>query len=147
MAATDTKATTETTVKRRERTPITGTRTMLEVRGKEPGFHYAWINDEYVDLRKENGFEHVRHPVQVGSKRLDVSKGPTTEFVSRNVGKGVIAYLMRIPLEFYREDIEDQQRLVDEKTAAQIGNLSKNGLSGEVKITHGTSISNRDSDN
>lgn len=128
--ATDNKATTEQAAKRRERTPINGTRSLLEVRGKEPGYHYAWINDKDVPLRLDNSFEHVRHPVQVGTKRLDVGKVGTEQFVSVAVGGGVIAYLMRIPQEFYDEDMDNEQLRVDEKTAAQIGNLSKEGLSG-----------------
>ena len=133
--AEDNKATNQTPAKRRERTPITGTRSILEVRGKEPGYHYAWVNDEYVTMRLDNGFEHVRHPVQVGHKRLDVGKTGNDHFVTMNVGGGTIAYLMRIPLEFYQEDMDAQQREVDERTMAQIGNLSKDGLSGNVKIS------------
>lgn len=135
MIAKDTNAAKEVAPKvKRERASITGGRSMLEVRGKEAGFHYAWINGDYVDARRDQGFEHVRHPVQVGSKRIDVSQ-VATDFVSRNVGMGVIAYLMRIPEEFYNEDMAAEQREVDERTAAQIGNLSKDGLSGTVKIT------------
>lgn len=130
MSAPDNKA-----AKRRERTPIGGTRAILEVRGKEAGFHYAWVNEDYVYQRQEEGFEHVRHPVQVGSKRIDVSQGPTSEFICRPVGKGVIAYLMRIPQEFYDEDMAALQRTVDDKTAAQIGNLRKDGLSGNVRVS------------
>jgi hypothetical protein len=131
MAATDKNATNELAAKRRERTPITGTRALLEVRGKESGYHYAWINDKDVPLRQDNGFEHVRHPVQVGARRLDVGKVGTDQFICVNVGQGVIAYLMRIPQEFYDEDMLDAQRVVDEKTTAQIANLTKDGLSGD----------------
>lgn len=135
--ATDNKATTEQAPKKRERSSINGTRALLEVRGKEPGFHYAWINDEYVHDRQDQGFEHVRHPVQVGARRLDVSKMPSDSFVCRNVGNGVIAYLMRIPLDFYKEDMAAMQQEVDERTKAQIGNLSKDGLSGNVTVKSG----------
>lgn len=137
MAATDKSATNEQAAKRRERTPITGSRAIMEVRGKEEGYHYAWINDKDVPLRLDNGFEHVRHPVQVGTKRLDVGKVGTDQFVAINVGGGVIAYLMRIPQEFYDEDMAEAQKIVDEKTAAQIGNLAKDGLSGKVKLEAG----------
>jgi hypothetical protein len=137
MAATDKNATTQAAAKRRERTSITGSRALMEVRGKEPGFHYAWINDKDVPLRLDNGFEHVRHPVQVGSKRLDVGKVGTDEFVCINAGGGVIAYLMRIPQEFYDEDMAREQQIVDEKTAAQIGNLTKGDLPGKVNVKTG----------
>lgn len=140
MTATDKQATNQATLKaKRERAPVTGSRALLEVRGKEPGFHYAWINDDYVDARRDQGFEHVRHPVQVGSRRIDVSS-QATAFVSRNVGKGVIAYLMRIPEDFYNEDMAAEQREVDERTAAQINNLNKDGLTGgTVKISRSMS--------
>lgn len=136
----DKQATSQPTLKvKRERTSINGTRALLEVRGKEAGFHYAWINGDHVDARRENGFEHVRHAVQIGAKRIDVSTMPQDQFVSRNVGMGVIAYLMRIPQEFYDEDMAALQNEVDERTKAQIRGLSSDGVSGGAKVTQSSS--------
>lgn len=134
MAAPDNKATKETTPQRRQRTPVTGGRLLLEVRGKEPGFHYAWIPEEDVYMRQENGFEHVRHPVQVGGKRIDVGQA-SSSFITRNLGRGVVGYLMRIPQEFYDEDMErEQEEKVNAQERARVHDISSDGLSGSIRV-------------
>jgi hypothetical protein len=118
---------------RRERGSLSGGRSLLEVRGKEPGFHYAWINEGMVDAALDLGFEHVRHPVQVGTKRIDVSKMELGSHVVINVGASQKAFLMRQPLEFREEDEALDQQRADEQMAARIGDFNSNGLSGEIK--------------
>lgn len=117
---------------RRERTPINGSRTILEVRGKEPGFHYAWINEDKVYQAIEASYEHVRHAVTVGTKRIDVSQMPTTSYVTRNVGLGQVAYLMRIPEEFHRDDMAAVEQLTKEQIQARVSDLNSDGLSGSI---------------
>jgi hypothetical protein len=119
--------------KRRERLPINGHRTILEVRGKEPGFHYAWILEEEVSLRMDNGFEHVRHPVEVGHKRIDVSN-MAGSYVTRNLGGGKMGYLMRIPQEFYDEDMAAEQEIVNEQERARVRDSSSDGLTGSIRV-------------
>lgn len=133
MAAPETKATNQAPAKRRERTNIGQGRMILEVKGKEAGFHYAWIPEDMVHERTENGFEHVRHPVQVGGRRIDVSQMQGS-FVTRNLGRGLIGYLMRIPQEFYDEDMELEAQRVDEQERARVRDISSDGLSGTIKV-------------
>ncbi len=134
MAATENKAAKDTPTRvRRERTPITGGRLILEVKGKEPGFHYAFVPEEMVHERLENGFEHVRHPVQVGGKRIDVSQMQGS-YVTRNLGRGLIGYLMRIPQEFYEEDMALEQARVDEQERNRVRDISSDGLSGTIRV-------------
>lgn len=135
MSATDNKATNQTAPqKKRTRVPINGHRTILEVKGKEPGFHYAWIGENMVFAAQEAGYEHVRHPVQVGTERIDVSRMPTDSYVTRNVGGMKIAYLMRQPQEFRDEDMAEIHARIDEQERARVRDASSDGLSGQIKV-------------
>lgn len=134
MAATDKKTVTENAPqKKRERRPINGNVSILEVRGKEPGYHYAWVPEDQVYLRQENGFEHVRHAVSVGTKRIDVSDTPTSH-VTVKLGAGTIGYLMRIPQEWYDEDMASDQERVNEQERARIRDSSSDGLQGSIRV-------------
>lgn len=120
--------------KKRERTPLNGSRALLEVRGKEEGYHYAFINEENVYAALLADYEHVRHPVEVGSKRIDVSKLSMDSYVVINVGKGVKAFLMRQPQEFYDADQAADQVKADEQMRARLGDFNKDGLSGSIDV-------------
>lgn len=122
------------TKKKRERRPLNSSRTLLDVRGKEEGFHYAWINEDNVFAALEAGYEHVRHPVEVGSKRIDVSKMSMDSHVVLNVGRGVKSYLMRQPDEFYEEDQAREQIKADEQMLARVRDLNQDGLTGSIDV-------------
>lgn len=135
MSATDNKATKQAAQKKtRGRGFINGQRLILEVKGKEPGYHYAWIGEEDVYAALTGGFDHVRHPVQVGHERIDVSEMPTDSFVTRNVGGMRIAYLMRIPQEDYDAEMNDLQEKVNEMERARVRDNQADGLSGTIKV-------------
>jgi hypothetical protein len=118
--------------KKRERRPLTASRTLLDVRGKEPGFHYCWVNEANVFAYQEAGYEHVRHPVQVGSNRIDVSQLSMDSHVVVNVGGGKKAFLMRQPDEFYEEDQQAESQKADEQLRARVGDFNKDGLTGSI---------------
>lgn len=126
---------------RMERKPIGGVNYKLTVTGQEAGFHYAWINDDQVDERLDNGFEFVTHAVRVGTKHIDVSKMQGAK-IQRNVGGGVIAYLMRIPQEFYDADMRAQQGLVDQSEEQLAHDINSNGLNGSLQIGDKVFVSN-----
>lgn len=135
MGATDKKATSQVAQKqKRARGFINGQRLILEVKGKEPGFHYAWIGEEDVYAAQGDGFEHVRHPVQVGHERIDVSQMPTDSFVTRNVGGMKIAYLMRIPEEDYQFYMNELQEKVNEQERARVRDNLSDGLAGTIRV-------------
>ena len=121
---------------RKTRVPIGTARGRLEVHGKEPGFHYAWINDYNVDEALDQGFEFVDHDVKVGTRRIGVGKREDgSAAVWMPVGAGVTGFLMRIPQEFYDEDMKAYNRRVEESEEGikrQTGN--NNGLQGTVEI-------------
>jgi hypothetical protein len=122
----------EARAKRKERNSITGTRTKLSLTGEEPGFHYAWINEDNVGSATDAGFEFVTHAIKVGNKHIDVSTMQGGK-ISRNVGQMVVAYLMRIPQEWYDEDMAEEQRLKVDASEERIKDeLNSNGLNGTL---------------
>lgn len=101
------------------RTPINGTRNILTVRGKEPGFEYRIVNDDgdRVSQFQERGYELVTDSsVQVGDRRI---ANPTQEgsAIEVSVGGGKKAFLMRIKKEWYDEDQAAKQEYVNETEA------------------------------
>jgi hypothetical protein len=117
---------------RKQRNSITGTRTKLSLTGEEPGFHYAWINDDNTGTALDAGYEFVSHDIKVGNKHIDISSMQGAK-ISRNVGGGVIAYLMRVPQEWYDEDMAAEQReKVDAKEQQIFVENNSNGLTGTL---------------
>lgn len=121
----------------KRRIPVSGYRDILTVEGKEYGYVYRWVND--VDNRiarfQEGGYELVEHEVEVGQRTVD-NPGKYGSVVSKDVGKGRTAYLMRILEEFYAEDQAAKQRNIldaeiDMKRALNSG---RDGTYGKVKI-------------
>lgn len=121
---------------RTTRVPIGTARGRLEIHGKEPGFHYAIINDYNVDEALDQGFEFVTHNVKVGTRRIGVGKredGSAAVWVP--VGAGVTGYLMRIPQEFYDEDMKRYHKEIVDASEEGIRRQSdNNGLQGTVEI-------------
>lgn len=118
------------------RVPIGTARGRLEINGKEPGFHYAIINDYNVDEALDQGFEFVSHGVKVGTRRIGVGKredGSAAVWVP--VGAGVTGYLMRIPQEIYDEDMKKYHKNIVDGTEEGIRRQSvNNGLQGTIEI-------------
>lgn len=117
---------------RKERNSITGTRTKLSLTGEEPGFHYGWINDDFVGTAMDAGYEFVTHAIKVGNRHIDTSTMQGAK-ISRNVGGGTIAYLMRVPQEWYDEDMTlEQKEKVDASEAKIFVEINSNGLNGTL---------------
>lgn len=102
---------------RPKRTPISGRRNVLTLRGAEQDkFHYRIVNDtgDRVKQLQDIGYEIVTDPtVQVGERRV---ANPTQEGapIKVSVGGGVQAYVMRIPKEYFNEDQKQKNDYVDE---------------------------------
>jgi len=93
-------------------------RDVLSLPDKDDGFNYRVVNDTGSRINNliERGYEVVED-AQLGTSHVD-GNNATNGAVSRDVGKGVTAYLMRQKDEFYKEDQSDKQREVDESEAA-----------------------------
>lgn len=97
-------------VSRQTRKPFGSTDQKLAVPAI-PGYHQHWFNDDpgRIFQAKEAGYEHV----------TDERNAP----ISRNVGVAtgggpLLAYLMRIPQEWWEEDMSRQQKIVDQRMDA-----------------------------
>lgn len=121
---------------KRERVPIGEPRGRLNVEGQEPGFHYAFINDYNVDHAQDSGYEFVTHNVKIGMRHVNRPSNADGSYkVSVPVGGGVTAFLMRIPNEFYEEDMRRYQARIEATTESMRKQSGSNGLTGSVKIS------------
>ena len=122
---------------KRTRTPVSGNRDILNVKGTDDGFVYRWVNDtdDRIQMFEKGGYEKVDHEVEIGS--VAVNRATTVgKTVTKNVGKGTEAHLMRIKREWYDEDQANKQTQVDDTEAAmkQQLNSGSDGQYGKVKF-------------
>lgn len=117
------------------RLPITGLRNKLTVEGKEPGFHYAWIRDDFIGRAERAWYEYVTHDVIVGDGQMTAIGGK----ISIPGGNGVTLFLMRVPEEYYQQDMDEQQKDIEAKEADMYRNLNsgKDGQYGKVDVAVG----------
>lgn len=121
---------------RPSRTPISGNRDILTASGIPEDYIGRWVND--VDNRIEKyqsaGYDFVTDDgVTVGDRTVNSGEN-VGSVVTKNVGNGVIAYLMAQPKEYYDEDKAAIHSQIDEREAA-ITNRREDGQYGEIKIT------------
>ena len=130
--------------KRPTRVPISGSRDVLSVQGAEDlekEFHLCWVNDYLVEKYKLGGYEFVYwHELdtdkeQVGDSRVNADSSMESR-VSKSVGNGVTGFLMKIPMEFYKEDRaakEAKAKDLENQLKVQL-NSGQNGTYGQVQI-------------
>lgn len=88
-----------------KRVPV-GTRNVLTVTGKEPGYEYRIVNDagDRIQQFLDAGYELVdAKDVSIGDKRVNAAT-PEGSKAQVSVGKGDKAFLMRIKNEYRTED-------------------------------------------
>ena len=125
--------------KARVRTPLGAKRDILSVQNPEEGYVYRIVNDTpgRINRFKEAGYELVED-AQLGTSHVDGNQA-SQGVVSKDVGKGVTAVVMRQRDEFYKEDQAEKQRKIDElensmRKKKVNPNESTDGTYGEVKI-------------
>jgi len=123
---------------RPNRVPVSGRRDVMTVADKDESYVYRWVNDteNRINLFEQGGYELVHGDIEVGTKSVD-SSSSTSSVVSKNVGGGVTAYLMRIKREWYEEDrIKAAKTLEDgEADMKRTLNSGKDGTYGKVEIS------------
>lgn len=128
-------ANTKTTT-RPQRTSLAN-RSVLSVKGKEPGFEYRIVNDvgDRVEMFKSMGYEVVADDsVQIGERRI---ANPSREGspVQVSVGGGTKAYLMRQKAEWYKEDQATKEaQLKDQEQAMKAD--AQSGMYGKLQINN-----------
>lgn len=120
---------------RTQRVPV-GTRNVLTVAGKEPGYEYRIINDsgDRVQEFLDAGYEIVdKDSVRVGDKRVNSSssEGSVKQI---SVGQGQKGFVVRIRKEWYEEDQLKKQRQVNELERAT-KEKALDGTYGKLEIT------------
>lgn len=115
---------------KKKRIPVSGRRDVLTASGKEKGYTYRWVNDDgsRIPEFKEGGYEAVIDRSMVIGDSSTSSPSTLGAHITKNVGQGVTAHLMRIKDEFYQEDQIAKARVVDQKEESLKEDMNK--LSG-----------------
>lgn len=118
------------------RASINGTRNVLNISGKEPGFVYRVVNDtgDRIEQLKAIGYEIVEDSnVQVGDRRI---ANPTKEGspVKVSVGGGIQGYVMRIKQEWYDEDKAKKDANVDSIEKGLVRDAKEKSDYGNIKV-------------
>lgn len=128
--------------KRPERIPLDGSRTRLALDESklDPAFHYKWVNDvdDRIQRYQNAYYEHVsgEEGLKIGQRSIDSSTGEVASVVSRDGGRGVTVYLMKVPIEFYEEDRAAKEAITEKRASAlkQSLNRTQEGMYGGVKF-------------
>lgn len=127
---------------RPQRTPL-GRRNVLTASARK-GYQRRWVNDTDDRLLRaqEAGYTFVQDPTANTSDQVAGDPAQMGSATSKSVGKGVRAYLMEIPEDFYREDQAAKQKDVD---ASEAGLRAKTdeGQYGAVELGEGMSRKRR----
>jgi hypothetical protein len=96
--------------KRVKRTPVGGPRDVLTVSGKDPNYAYRWVLDVpgRIQRFKDGGYEVVTDGLEVGQATVDRGSNVGSG-VTKSAGAGQTLVLMRIPMEYYKEDQDAKQ--------------------------------------
>ena len=118
------------------RASINGTRNVLNISGKEPGFVYRVVNDvgDRIEQLKTIGYEVVEDSqVQVGDRRI---ANPTKEGspVKVSVGGGVQGYVMRTKQEWYDEDKAKKDAHVNSIEKGLVRDAKEKTDYGNIKV-------------
>jgi hypothetical protein len=120
---------------RTQRVPV-GTRNVLTVAGKDPGYEYRIINDsgDRVQEFLDAGYELVENDsVRVGDKRVNAGTAEGSK-AHLSVGQGQKAFVVRIKKEWYAEDQAAKQAKVNQLEEATKAK-ALDGTYGKLEIS------------
>lgn len=128
----------EEIVKQKPKRIPMGRRNIITVAGLQDtaDFHYHWFNDVGDRLHKcrEAGYEFVlRSGLGAGDQTIESAKG-TTSIMSKGMGGGTTGFLMRIPMEFYKQDQKAKQLEVDALEAEMKVARRVEGSYGKISV-------------
>lgn len=124
------------------RVPLTGRRTRMELKEDEldPNYKYKWINDTpaLMDKYIAAGYINVKtnEGITIGQRTVDTGSDLAAN-ISLDVGQGMIAFLMKQPMEYANEDkqLREDARDTLNSTLKRELNSGKDGDYGSVKIS------------
>ena len=121
---------------RPQRTPLAN-RSVLGIKGKEPGYVYRIVNDtgDRVASFQEQGYEIVTDSsITIGDRRVGKASADGSP-VQVAVGNGIDGYLMRIKEEYYKEDQAYKEQKLSELEQSMRKEAKDNSDYGNLKIT------------
>jgi len=129
----------KTGVTRETRVPITGTRDILGVEGKDPFYHYYWALDTSEEgtqiMRLQNaGYNFVQSSEVKVSNTSVYSAAGIGSIVRVAAGQGSFHYLMKIPQEWYEQDMADIERKNKEAEQSIKVSETEEGRYGSIKL-------------
>jgi len=123
---------------RPKRVPINGSRDIMNVRGIPPELHPCWVNDidNNIERYQNAGYNFWTGTAIVGDKKIDSDSPIGSGVISKNVGNGVTAFLMVVPVDIYNEDQTSLQSELAEKEAVLFRSMKQGeGRYGDIKVT------------
>ncbi len=121
---------------RTQRTPLAN-RSVLGIKGKEPGYVYRIVNDtgDRVASFQERGYEIVTDSsITIGDRRVGKASADGSP-VQVAVGNGIDGYLMRIKEEYYKEDQAYKEQKLSELEQSMRKEAKDISDYGNLKIT------------
>ena len=121
---------------RTQRTPLAN-RSVLGIKGKEPGYVYRIVNDtgDRVASFQEQGYEIVTDSsITIGDRRVGKASADGSP-VQVAVGNGIDGYLMRIKEEYYKEDQAYKEQKLSELEQSMRKEAKDNSDYGNLKIS------------
>ena len=121
---------------RTQRTPLAN-RSVLGIKGKEPGYVYRIVNDtgDRVASFQEQGYEIVTDSsITIGDRRVGKASADGSP-VQVAVGNGIDGYLMRIKEEYYKEDQTYKEQKLSELEQSMRKEAKDISDYGNLKIT------------
>ena len=130
------QAETKRAPERKKRIPVSGEgRNILTIENRDPAYNYRWVNDKDGRIQRfiDGGWEFVAHDTEVGERSVNNAKDPSS-MVSKEVGQGMTAFLMRIKREWFEEDKAAKQKRIDETEESMFREMNdeKSGITGKV---------------
>jgi len=124
-------------VSKQMRVPVGGRRNITTVNDTPAGYKDRWVNDGSgrLDRFKKAGYEHVS-AADVGDSGVDGTHAEAG-VVSKDMGKGTTAYLMRQREDYFNDDQAAKQRDVDateDSIRRDVKDKLKDGHYGSVII-------------
>lgn len=118
---------------RQSRVPVSGPRDILTVYGKDPNFQYRFVLDDGNRIARfqRGGWEIVNDDLEVGAPRVGVPASEGTP-VKISSGAGTTCYLMRIPMEFWKEDQAAKSEQILDMERAMMELTKQPGMYGEI---------------
>ncbi len=119
---------------RTKRVPISGNRDVLTVSGIPKGYVARWVNDvdDRIQKFKAAGYEFVTDEGVTTGDRTVNNGDNVGSVITKNVGGGVVGYLMAQRQEYYDEDQANSQAAIDETEAAIT--RKKEGQYGSIEL-------------